>query len=272
MEILYSIGEIAKIFKVSIDTLRYYDKLNLIKPWHVADNGYRYYSEAQFDMISTILFLKSTGISLEQLQTILRQPNTEKIKEELLNSKQVIQEKIKSLQQIEGRIERMYDNIQDVSGARYIRLEQHDNLWILSQTIDEHKMLDIKEVVRINQDIGQEWLSCANVMSTISKENLLKGCYHSYLHYGFISDYPYNEENKLVQCMEPRLYVCANAEVERLGHEDIDSVYGEMLAFIKENNLEIVGETIERNMLDLYSEVGKESKHYYKIYIPVKIN
>ena len=42
---MLSIGEFSKICKVTVKTLRYYDRIGLLKPVHVDDmTGYRYYS------------------------------------------------------------------------------------------------------------------------------------------------------------------------------------------------------------------------------------
>ena len=42
---LFPIGEVAKMFRVSVGTLRHYEKIGLLAPEFVApDTGYRYYS------------------------------------------------------------------------------------------------------------------------------------------------------------------------------------------------------------------------------------
>ena len=43
----FTAGELAAIFGVSKQTLLYYDRIDLLKPDFVADNGYRYYSIKQ---------------------------------------------------------------------------------------------------------------------------------------------------------------------------------------------------------------------------------
>ncbi len=40
-----SIGEMAKLRSVTVDTLRHCDKIGLLKPYHIdPETGYRYYS------------------------------------------------------------------------------------------------------------------------------------------------------------------------------------------------------------------------------------
>lgn len=45
----YSIGEFAKLISRTPQTLRNWDRDNVLKPHHVADSGYRYYSQEQLN-------------------------------------------------------------------------------------------------------------------------------------------------------------------------------------------------------------------------------
>ncbi|CAM4423907.1 Resolvase/invertase-type recombinase catalytic domain-containing protein [Paenibacillus alkaliterrae] len=46
---LYGIGDFAKMVGVTQQTLRNWDKLGKLKPHHVSDSGYRYYSQTQLN-------------------------------------------------------------------------------------------------------------------------------------------------------------------------------------------------------------------------------
>jgi DNA-binding transcriptional MerR regulator len=66
---------------VTIETLRHYDALGLLKPTKVDPfTGYRYYSARQLMPLNRILALKETGFSLEEIARILQEKPT---KEEL---------------------------------------------------------------------------------------------------------------------------------------------------------------------------------------------
>ncbi|WP_434369237.1 MerR family DNA-binding transcriptional regulator [Peribacillus frigoritolerans] len=48
-----SIGEMAKLRGVTVDTLRHYDKIGLLKPFHIdPETGYRYYSISQYEALA----------------------------------------------------------------------------------------------------------------------------------------------------------------------------------------------------------------------------
>jgi DNA-binding transcriptional MerR regulator len=67
------IGEFSKIAQVSIKTLRYYDRLGLLKPAHIDRyNGYRYYNLYQLPRLNRILALKDLDFSLDQIQELLK--------------------------------------------------------------------------------------------------------------------------------------------------------------------------------------------------------
>lgn len=69
---LFSIGEIATVCSVSVDTLRFYEAKALIKPAHTdTESGYRYYSRENLLRLRTIFRLKDVGLSLSEIREYL---------------------------------------------------------------------------------------------------------------------------------------------------------------------------------------------------------
>ena len=66
-----NIGEVAKELNLSIDTLRYYEKMGLIKEINKV-NGKREYSEENFKDLRFILCIKSAGLSLKDIKKFLK--------------------------------------------------------------------------------------------------------------------------------------------------------------------------------------------------------
>jgi DNA-binding transcriptional MerR regulator len=75
------IGDFSRIARVSVQTLRYYDDLGLLKPVAVDRiTGYRYYEFSQLPKLHRILALKDLGLSLEEIARLLRdEPSTEQL-------------------------------------------------------------------------------------------------------------------------------------------------------------------------------------------------
>ena len=69
---MFKIGYFSRISQVSVQTLRYYDRVGLLQPAHIDTfTGYRYYSIDQLSRLNRILALKDLGLSLEQIAQIL---------------------------------------------------------------------------------------------------------------------------------------------------------------------------------------------------------
>ena len=69
------IGEFSRIAHVTIETLRHYDAVGLLKPAFIdPTTGYRFYTAEQLPSVNQILMLKDLGFSLEEI-TQLREGN-----------------------------------------------------------------------------------------------------------------------------------------------------------------------------------------------------
>lgn len=80
MKDLYAIGETASLMGVTVATLRYYEKTNLLSP-HFIDSktNYRYYHFNQFHYIDRIKYLQSFGMSLKDIKEIIHFGSVDKL-------------------------------------------------------------------------------------------------------------------------------------------------------------------------------------------------
>ena len=77
-----TIGQMSKINNVSEQTLRYYDKIGILKPIEVDKfTGYRYYSMKQCARLDMIQYLKSLGMRLKDIEVQLKTCDTKLIKD-----------------------------------------------------------------------------------------------------------------------------------------------------------------------------------------------
>lgn len=75
---MFTIGEFSKLGHVSARMLRHYDAVGLLRPAHTgAENGYRYYDEAQLAVLAQIETLKGYGFSLAEIAQLLPLPDQE---------------------------------------------------------------------------------------------------------------------------------------------------------------------------------------------------
>lgn len=76
----YLIGEVSRITGISRDTLRFYDKINLLKPSFVdPDNNYRYYTYDQFWSLDIITCCRNLDIPIEKVRLILKSKDNRRV-------------------------------------------------------------------------------------------------------------------------------------------------------------------------------------------------
>lgn len=120
---LLSIGELAKICKVSHKTLRYYDQFGLLKPALVnQNNNYRFYKESQITRLTAIKQLQELGISLEDISTFYNQNTTSTIfnnlnhlletqEASIENELALLADKLKKIQMMKSHYEEIIENL-----------------------------------------------------------------------------------------------------------------------------------------------------------------
>lgn len=72
----YTVKAVSELTGISARTLRYYDTINLLKPHHYTESGYRMYSSEELDRLQLILFYKSLQFSLEEIKGMLTNGHT----------------------------------------------------------------------------------------------------------------------------------------------------------------------------------------------------
>jgi len=65
------IGELAQIAGVTPRTIRYYENLGLLSPNEREGKGFRYYSQTELAKLQKIDCLKSLGLTLEEITTVI---------------------------------------------------------------------------------------------------------------------------------------------------------------------------------------------------------
>ena len=79
---MLKIGEFSKIFNVTIKTIRFYEKKELLKPYYIDKySGYRYYNEENIKQMNKILYLKKLGFSLDEIKKYDKKAVITKIEE-----------------------------------------------------------------------------------------------------------------------------------------------------------------------------------------------
>lgn len=73
---LYTVKEVARLSGTTIKTLYHYQKIGLLLPQEITQNGYRYYGDKELEKLQQILFYKELDFSLEKIKVSLEsEPN-----------------------------------------------------------------------------------------------------------------------------------------------------------------------------------------------------
>ena len=110
---MMKIGEMARFNRVSITTLRLYDKVGILKPCYTdPETNYRYYSIHQKARLDMIQYMKELGMSLGEIREILERGDIELIESTLISKKKQVKEEMAQLQLRLGAISRAIESVE----------------------------------------------------------------------------------------------------------------------------------------------------------------
>lgn len=100
-----TIGKIAEKANVNIQTLRYYERRNILKPTKREQSGYRLYDEEALARLRFIKFAQNLGFSLRDIKALLtlRTDNESKCRQ----TKKIAEEKLAEIERKIADLENM---------------------------------------------------------------------------------------------------------------------------------------------------------------------
>ena len=105
----YSIQELSRLSGVTTRALRWYDQIGLLKPGRVAENGYRYYGEAEVDRLQDILYYRALGVELAKIKECLDDPAFDRLT--------ALRSHLSALEAEHERLEKLIRSVKDTIGA-----------------------------------------------------------------------------------------------------------------------------------------------------------
>lgn len=267
---LFQIGDMAKLFHVSVGTLRHYEKQGLLQPEYIdPKTGYRYYSTRQFESLNTIRYLRVLDTPLEQIADFLKNRDVDHIQELLRQQKETVIRKRKELETIERKIDHRLRQIGDAVSSeldviRFVTYPARRITWI-HNPISFGSYLDLEVPIRQLEGKQKEALAFLGKIGVgISQDNLIAQTYQKYdLVFMFLDpedEFEGNvEELPAETCVTLRF--CGS-------HADALSQYQKLAAFIHDHDLRIAGFAKEITMID-YGITNDTEKFVTEIQIPI---
>ncbi|NGX63993.1 MAG: HTH-type transcriptional activator mta [Candidatus Anoxychlamydiales bacterium] len=113
----YTVKKLAKISGVTERTLRWYDKIGLLKPSYIGSNGYRFYEEEELLLLQQILFYRELDFPLNEIKEIILKKDFNKVTTLLIHKKSLE----KSLERTKKLIKTIDDTILHIRGKKFMK-------------------------------------------------------------------------------------------------------------------------------------------------------
>ncbi len=114
MKNYFTISEFAKLRNININSIRYYEKLGLLKPAIIDEkSGYRYYSAEQVSILNKIILCIQLGIPLKEMVEFLDEEGNLQSQKLLEQGRIIAQQRIQEMQNNLDYIEYSLKNIEE---------------------------------------------------------------------------------------------------------------------------------------------------------------
>ena len=274
----YSIGQTAKICNISIQTLRYYDKIGLMKPSEIdRSSGYRYYSNLDILHIKIVQDMKSLDFSLEEIRYTLQSESLDRLMG-LLKAKHE-----EALQEI-LRLERITTSIEQ-------RITQIDALLELnSGTKDSEVLIELKELEgryvafdrkRSVCSIETSVLRFTELFGRIYENGMVPSGYIMTIYHEHIMTFDRNDTD--LEVAIPIKRVETNRNFTRVipggtyitarftgipTEQSYKCIYGKLLEWMAMNGYCEIGPVVEQYLVDM-TQMAKHEDYLIELQVPV---
>ncbi len=267
----YSIGEVSNIFGIPSKMLRYWDSINLLKPYKIDQiNGYRYYSSSQFYLINFIKYLRKLDVSYDMIKTKLNETNIESLEELMIEQINETENKVRELSNIKRTFTSHIESIEEAlhnKEVEVLHISQARDLKLIYLEYPFDNRKDFEIAVRKLESVleGNPTLLISQVSTVFSKDDFINGKYNQFigisLKYGI-----YKSRNKYVQ------KVPENSEYATMRFwgslNNSDEYYDKLKDFLKKEDYEIVGDVIRKCVAP--GTISGKHDHLAELYVPVK--
>ena len=267
---LYQIGEVARLFHLSISLLRHYDKTGLVTPEYTdPDTGYRYYSIRQFECLNTIRYLRALDMPLEEIGDFLHNRDTGRIQE--LLSKQLVQvhKKQQELTVMEHQIKNRLNQIQGALSAHpgeiFLEKKAPLKLACMKKQLNPENYLDLEYSIReMEQGNSPASIFLGKVGVGLFYESLKA---HRFKPYDFV--FIILEEDDPIKGQVIHIPESIWAIVRFHGsHEQAPGFFEKLLAYFKDEGFAPESFALEMTLID-YGFTHDQSQFITEIQIPL---
>lgn len=266
---LFSIGQMAKLFDMSIQTLRYYDQIGLLRPEFVNEStGYRYYSSRQFERLNTIKYLRTLDVPLERIAAFFKDRDVNLMRGIFTDQLRSVEKKQQELALIERKIR---NRISQIDEATKTPLGEIEAVWLPERRIVSlaecfSPAADLEPLIRdlSNRSRLDNAIFLGKVGVSVSKSALEEGSFER-----LSSVFVCIEEEDNYEGETETIPSGTFLQVRFRGtHRDAAPVYAQLLEYASSNGITVCGGSVETTLIDA-GMTSDESHYVTEIQIPV---
>lgn len=139
------IGELARLFHISTDTLRFYDRKGILTPSERRGNNYRYYTYQDVSRLTAILLLRKMEVPLNEIAAFLEDYGFDDTMTMLESRKVLLDRQIQELEYVRDSVSNQMSYLKDYRDhAGQITIRQSNRI---------HSVFFIKKDLHISEDI-----------------------------------------------------------------------------------------------------------------------
>lgn len=243
----YSIGEVAKLTNISIQTLRYYDQIDLFKPSYVdSATNYRYYKDSQLYYLDIIKSLKYIGVSLDEIKAA-QKFTPDELLVFLQQQENVIEQRMNRLHEIQLSLYKTKKQMQE-----QLAIDAMDTIYMKDE--ETARILTLETADLTPYHIPSSYYS--TLMKTLETENSILssryGCIYPFRDYDNLDELHYSyiftplltdrfithlSTDMDVQIIPAGRYICIAFIFERQAYFD---QYKKLYHYIEEKQLQVI--------------------------------
>lgn len=266
MKEYYKIGEISNLYGICTDSLRYYEKIGILKPKRDA-NGYRMYSIRDIRILNILRDLRSVGFSVGEIKKHLAGFDLEGTLNLFRGGIDAIDKKNAELKrlrkQLTERIAEINSHISKyrVFGKPAVKKLKERKILQLSGHLYRDENIDfvIKKLQKENEDqlylIGN-----GDIGATIPLKDIERGKYGNFNSAFCISEGNYDS------LLPPGEYLCS---VIKGSYSLIADAWRELFRYAETCGLEPAGDAIELYIIDNH-DTNNEDEYITQLQLPVR--
>ena len=273
---MMKIGEMARFNRVSISTLRLYDKVGILKPCHTdPETNYRYYSIHQKARLDMIQYMKELGMSLGEIREILEKGDIQLIESTLISKKRQVKEEIAQMELRLGAISRAIESVERFRkapdcGMITVEYIPHRTIYVMHTDINfyDHDISVYEEILEelkeniIGQGLPQVYY--CNAGTILPLKNFLKGEMVSHEIFLFVDEaFP---EHQAVRRVDSGMYACIYLD----RFDDEQEYAARLLAYCKEHRYVVCGDYLCEVLTEFNVFDSEKRSMFLRLQVPLR--